>query len=134
MTVTFSILLELQVATVGGIGIETLPPVQVILGYVLADGHFFESRYRFAVFDCRLETVGHAAQPQDGSGSYAVQTAGDFTDVGRGRGLWVSQMAEVKQRLCIAIGAAVGTPAIVQVKACRVFAFATLVSGDGFQE
>lgn len=55
MTVTFSILLELQVATVGGIGIETLPPVQVMFGYVLADGHFFESRYRFEVFDLPLQ-------------------------------------------------------------------------------
>lgn len=105
-----------------------------MFGYVLADDHFFESRYRFEVFDCRLETAGHAAQPQDGSGSYAVQAAGDFTDVGRGRDLRVSQVAEVEQRLCIAIGAVVGTPATVQVKACQVFAFAALVSGDGFQE
>ncbi len=105
-----------------------------MFGYILADGHFFESRYRFEVFDCRLETVGHAAWPQNGYGSYAVQTAGDFTDVGRGRGLRVSQVAEVELRLCIAIGAVVSTPATVQVKACRIFAFADLVSGDGFQE
>lgn len=37
-----------------------------------------------------LETICHAAQPQDGSGGYAVQAAGDFTDVGHGRVLRVS--------------------------------------------
>ena len=82
----------------------------------------------------RLETIGHTAQPQDGSGRYAFQTAGNFTDVGHSRIMWISQVAEVEQRLCIAVCAIMDTTAAIQIKPCIVFAFATLVSGDRLQE
>lgn len=81
-----------------------------------------------------LETVGHTAQPQNGPGGYAVQTAGDFAGVRHRRGIGLSEVAEVEQRLCIAIDAVVGAATTVQVKARRVFAFAALISGDGFQK
>lgn len=48
--------------------------------------------------------------------------------------IWLSEVVEVVRRLCIAIDAVVGATATVQVKACRVFAFAALVPGDSFQE
>lgn len=49
-------------------------------------------------------------------------------------GIGLSEVAEVEQRLCIAIDAVVSAATTVQVKARRVFALAALISGDGFQK
>ena len=48
-------LLYLQIAAVVRIGVETLPPILVMLGHVLADGDLVESGYRFEVFDFFLQ-------------------------------------------------------------------------------
>ena len=47
--------LKCQVAAIVRIGVETLPPISVMFGHILADGDLVESGYRFEVFDFLLQ-------------------------------------------------------------------------------